>query len=33
MNNLWTMNISDYIIIMEEAIILGKERGKDETLS
>jgi predicted ATP-grasp superfamily ATP-dependent carboligase len=30
MNNLFSMNISDYIEIMEEAIILGKERGKKE---
>jgi len=30
MNNLFTMSISDYIEIMEEAIILGKERGKKE---
>jgi predicted ATP-grasp superfamily ATP-dependent carboligase len=30
MNNLFSMSISDYIEIMEEAIILGKERGKKE---
>jgi hypothetical protein len=30
MNNLWTINISDYLEIMEEAIVLGKERGKKE---
>ena len=30
MNNLWSINIDDYLTIMEEAIILGKERGKKE---
>jgi len=30
MNNIWQMSIDDYIKIMEEAIILGKERGKVE---
>jgi hypothetical protein len=30
MNNIFMMNISDYLEIMEEAIILGKERGKKE---
>jgi hypothetical protein len=30
MNNIWTLSIADYIKIMEEAIILGKERGKKE---
>ena len=30
MNHIWTMNIEDYIIIMEEAIKLAKERGKKE---
>jgi 20S proteasome alpha/beta subunit len=28
MNNLWKMSIEDYIEVMEEAIILAKERGK-----
>jgi hypothetical protein len=28
MNNIFTMNIEDYLTIMEDAIILGKERGK-----
>ena len=28
MNNLWTTNLDDFIEIMEEAIKLGKERGK-----
>ena len=30
MNNIWTMSIEDYLTIMEEAIVLGKERGKKE---
>jgi len=30
MNNIWSISIDDYITIMEEAIILGKERGKKE---
>jgi hypothetical protein len=30
MNNIWLISIDDYITIMEEAIILGKERGKKE---
>ena len=30
MNNIWSISIDDYITIMEEAIILGKERGKVE---
>jgi len=29
-NNLWSISIEDYLIIMEEAIVLGKERGKKE---
>jgi hypothetical protein len=29
-NNLWTMSIDDYLTIMEEAIVLGKSRGKKE---
>jgi len=29
-NNLWSISIDDYLIIMEEAIVLGKERGKKE---
>ena len=29
-NNIWTMSIDDYLTIMEEAIVLGKERGKIE---
>jgi hypothetical protein len=28
MNNIWTLSIEDYLTIMEEAIVLGKERGK-----
>jgi hypothetical protein len=28
MNHIWTISIEDYLIIMEEAIILGTERGK-----
>lgn len=30
MNNIWSISIDDYITIMEEAIILGKERAKKE---
>jgi len=30
MNNLFMLDIDTYIEIMEEAIILGKERGKKE---
>ena len=30
MNNLYLINPEDYLTIMEEAIILGKERGKKE---
>ena len=30
MNNLWLLNIDDFMTIYEEAIILGKERGKKE---
>ena len=30
MNHLWQINLDDYIEIMEEAIKLGKERGKKE---
>jgi hypothetical protein len=30
MNNIWSISINDYLTIMEEAIILGKERGKKE---
>ena len=30
MNNIWTLDINTYIEIMEEAIKLGKERGKIE---
>lgn len=30
MNNVWTMNLDDYLEIMEEAIKLGKEREKKE---
>jgi hypothetical protein len=30
MNNIWMLNISDFLIIYEETIILGKERGKKE---
>jgi hypothetical protein len=30
MNNIWTMSIDNYLTIMEEAIVLGKERGKKE---
>jgi len=30
MYNLWSMSIGDYLAIMKEAIILGKERGKVE---
>jgi hypothetical protein len=30
MNNTWTMSIEDYLTIMEEAIKLGKSRGKIE---
>ncbi len=28
MNNIWSVSIDDYITIMEEAIVLGKQRGK-----
>jgi len=28
MNNLWTTDLDTYITIMEEAIILAKQRGK-----
>jgi len=28
MNDIWTMTITDYLTIMEEVIVLGKERGK-----
>jgi hypothetical protein len=28
--NLWSLSLDDYIQIMEEAIILGRERGKKE---
>jgi hypothetical protein len=30
MNNIWTLSIDDYLTIMQETIILGKERGKKE---
>jgi len=30
MNNIWSISIDDYLTIMEEAIMLGKERGKKE---
>jgi hypothetical protein len=30
MNNLWTTDLDTYIKIMEEAIILAKQRGKKE---
>ena len=30
MNNLFILSIDDYLTIMEEAIVLGKERGKIE---
>ena len=30
MNNIWSINLDDYLTIMEEAILLGKERGKKE---
>lgn len=30
MNNVWLINPDDFIEIMEEAIKLGKERGKKE---
>jgi hypothetical protein len=30
MNNLWAISIEDFLTIMDEAIILGKERGKKE---
>ena len=30
MNNIWTTSISDFLEIYEEAIKLGKERGKKE---
>jgi hypothetical protein len=30
MNHIWSISIDDYIEIMDEAIILGKERGKVE---
>lgn len=30
MNNLWLISVEDYLEIMEEAIILGKQRGKQE---
>jgi hypothetical protein len=30
MNNIYTISIDDYLTIMEEAIVLGKERGKKE---
>jgi len=30
MNDIWTMNVDTYLQVMEEAIILGKERGKKE---
>jgi uncharacterized protein (DUF1015 family) len=28
MNHVWTLTLNDYIEIMEEAIVLAKERGK-----
>jgi hypothetical protein len=30
MNNIWSMSLDDYIEIIEESILLGKERGKKE---
>jgi len=30
MNHLWQISLDNYLEIMEEAIILGKERGKKE---
>jgi len=30
MNNIWQISLDDYLTIMEEAIVLGKERGKVE---
>jgi len=30
LNNLWQISLEDYLIIMPEAIKLGKERGKKE---
>jgi hypothetical protein len=30
MNNIWSISLDDYLTIMEEAILLGKERGKKE---
>jgi len=30
MNNIWSINISDFLEILEEAIKLGRERGKKE---
>ena len=30
MNHLWQISLDDYLKIMEEAIKLGKERGKKE---
>lgn len=30
MNNVWMISIDDYLEIMEEAIILGKQKGKKE---
>jgi hypothetical protein len=30
LNNLWQISLEDYLLIMPEAIKLGKERGKKE---
>ena len=30
MNDVWQISIDDYLKIMEQAIVLGKERGKKE---